>query len=277
MVRQLCLGCIAAVICSSFFSINADAVAVMDLINLTPELLDSDEGNISVGLKFEVTANGNKIHEFDSISLNYELKGEWASEDDTNTDPIEAKVNLAFDSLSDLTEGDIFFMGQLDAGFLADDRFEDLEFAGGLVLGVVYENSITFKLHLLGHYDWVYSYESDQRENLGGSDKDDFYRRELESLAVLRFRRLTSTPFINNLKLSGNYRHFCQTGMDTTMDEFDQDSFEYVKVDLAYEWWANRMFGLVQEVFVAYSYGRLPTQTEDQAVWTAGVVLYGSK
>jgi hypothetical protein len=61
------------------------------------------------------------------------------------------------------------------------------------------------------------------------------------------------------------------------VDDADQDSFDYIKFDLAYEWWPNSVFGLIQEAFIAYSYGRLPTQTEDQSVWTVGIVLYGAE
>ncbi len=270
------MGWIAVVICMGLLPLGAEA-AGMDWIKLTPELLDSSEDDFAVGLKFDVKANDNLIHSFEKMSLNYELKGEWASADDTNTDPIEAKVNLTFDSLSDLTEGDIYFMGLLDAGFLSDDRFEEQEFAGGLSLGVAYENSPTFKLYLLGHYDWVYSYESDQRDDLSGDDTDNFHRVEMETLAVLRLRRLTDAPFVKNLKLSGNYRYFRQIDLDNAVDDAGQGSFDYVKVDLAYEWWPSGIFGLVQEVFVAYSHGRLPTQTEDQSVWSVGIVLYGAK
>jgi len=268
---------IAVVICLCLLPLGANAESGLDWIKLTPELLDSDEADFAVGLKFEFKANDNIIKSFEKGTLGYELKGEWASEEDANTDPIEAKVNLSFDCLSDLTEGDIYFLGLLEAGIIADDRFEEQELEGGLTMGVAYENSPTFKLYLLGHYDWVYSCESEQRDQLGGDDTDDFHRLELEALAVQRFVRLTDTPFIKNLKLSGNYRYFSQQGLDSAVDDAGQGSYDYIKVDLAYEWWPNGVFGLIQEAFVAYSYGHLPTQTEDQAVWTVGIVLYGAK
>ena len=277
MGKRNSFGAIAVVICLCMLPLGANAESGLNWIKLTPELLDSDEADIAVGLKFEFKANDNVIKSFDKVTLGYELKGEWASEKDANTDPIDAGVNLSFDSLSDLTEGDIYFLGLLNAGFSADDRFEEQELHGGLTTGVAYENSPTFKLYLLGHYDWVYSYESEYRSQLGGDDTDDFLRLELEALAVLRFVRLTDTPFIKNLKLSGNYRYFNQQYLDSAVDDAGQDSFDYIKVDLAYEWWPNGVFGLIQEAFIAYSYGQLPTQTEDQAVWTAGIVLYGAK
>ena len=277
MGKRNIFGAIAFVICLCLLPLGANAESGLNWIKLTPELLDSDEADIAVGLKFEVKANDNVIKSFDKVTLGYELKGEWASEKDANTDPIDAGVNLSFDSLSDLTEGDIYFLGLLNAGFSTDDRFEEQELHGGLTTGVAYENSPTFKLYLLGHYDWVYSYESEYRSQLGGDDTDDFLRLELEALAVLRFVRLTDTPFIKNLKLSGNYRYFNQQYLDSAVDDAGQDSFDYIKVDLAYEWWPNGVFGLIQEAFIAYSYGQLPTQTEDQAVWTVGIVLYGAK
>ena len=277
MKKQNRFGGIVVVICLFLLPLGANAESGLDSIKLAPELLDSDKADFAVGLKFEVKANDNIIKSYDKVTLGYELKGEWASEEDANTNPIEAKVNLNFDSLSDLTAGDIYLLGLLEAGFTADDRFEEQELQGGLAIGVAYENSPTFKLYLLGHYDWVYSYESEQRSQLGGDDTDDFHRLEFEALAVQRFARLTDTPFIKNLKLSGNYRYFSQQGLDSAVDNADQDSFDYFKVDLAYEWWPNGVFGLIQEAFVAYSYGHLPTQTEDQTVWTVGIVLYGAK
>ncbi len=277
MGRRNWLGWIAVVTCLSLFPLGAYAKSGLDWIKLTPELLDSDEADFAAGLKFEVKANGNEIYASDNMTLGYELKGEWASDEDINTDPMEAKVNLTFDRLSDLTEGDIYFLGLLNAGYSADDRFNEQELTGGLTLGTAYENSPTFKLYLLGHYDWVYSLESEQRERLNGDDTDDFHRFELEALGVLRFRKLTDTPVVRNLKLSGNYRYFSQIGLDRAVDDTGQGSFDYIKFDLAYEWWPSGVFGLVQEIFVAYSYGRLPTQTEDQSVWTVGVVLYGAE
>jgi hypothetical protein len=274
--RRNCLGWIAVVICLCFIPLGSIAEAELPRIKLAPELLDSDEADIAVGLRFEVKPK-DTVYLFDKLPLDYELKGEWASEEDTNTDPIEAKVNINFDSLSDLFLGDIYFLGMLDAGYTADDRFKEQELAGGLSLGAAYENSPTFKLYLWGRYDWVYSFESEQRDRLNGDDTDDFHRLEMETLAVLRFRRLIDTPFVKNLKLSGNYRYFSQKGLDRAVDDAGQGSFDYIKFDLAYEWWPNGVFGLIQEAFVAYSYGQLPTQTEDQAVWTVGIVLYGAR
>ncbi len=271
------LGGIAVAICLFLLPLSAKAESGLDWIKLTPELLDSSEADFAVGLNFEVKSNGNIIKSFEKMTLGYELKGEWGSEEDANTDPIEAKLNLSFDSLSDFTEGDIYFLGRLEAGFKTDDRFEEQELSGDLTVGIAYENSPSFKLYLLGHYDWVYSYKSEQREQFGGDDIDDYHRRELEVLAVQRFNRLADTPFIRNLKLSGNYRYFSQEGLDSAVENAGQDSFDYTKVDLAYEWWPNGVFGLIQEFFVAYSYGHLPTQTEDQAIWKVGVVLYGAK
>lgn len=277
MGRRHWFGWITVVICLSLFPFGVNAESGLDWIKLSPEFLDSDEADIAAGLKFEVVANANEIKSFENVTLFYELKGEWASEEDANTDPIEAKVNLTFDSLTDLTEGDIYFLGLLDAGYTTDDRFKEQELESGLTLGAAYENSPTFKLYLLGHFDWVYSYNSEQRDLLNGDDTDAFRRLELEALTVLRFVRLSDTPFFRNLKLSGNYRYFSQQGLDSAVDDAGQDSFDYVKFDLAYEWWENNLFGLIQEVFVAYSYGRLPTQTEDQSVWTMGIVLYGAE
>ena len=270
-------GGIAVVICLCLLPLGANAESGLDWIKLAPELLDSDEADFAGGLKFELKANDNMIKSFEKVSLGYELRGEWASEEDASTEPIEAKVNLTFDSLSDLSIGEVYFSGLLDAGFTTDDRLDEQELEGGLTLGASYMISPTFKLFLLGYYDWVYSYESEQRDQLGGDDTDDFHRLELEALAVQRFVRLTDTPFIKNLKLSGNYRYFSQQGLDRAVDDAGQGSFDYIKVDLAYEWWPNGVFGLIQEAFVAYSYGHLPTQTEDQAVWTVGIVLYGAK
>jgi hypothetical protein len=277
MGRRNWFGWIAAVICLNLFPAGVNAKSGLDWIKLSPEFLDSDEADVAAGLKFEVMANVNEIKAFEKMTLGYELKGEWASEEDANTDPIEAKVNLTFDSLFDLTEGDIYFLGLLDAGYTTDDRFQEQELASGLTLGAAYENSPTFKLYLLGHFDWVYSYKSEQRDLLNGDDTDDFLRLELEALTVLRFVRLADTPFIRNLKLSGNYRYFSQQGLDRAVDDAGRDSFDCIKFDLAYEWWEIKLFGLIQEVFVAYSYGRLPTQAENQSIWTVGIVLYGAE
>jgi hypothetical protein len=277
MKKRNRFGGIAAVICWCLLAPGAKAESGLDWIKLTPELLDSDEADFAGGLKFEIKANDNRIKSFEKVTLGYELKGEWGSEEDANTEPIEAKVNLTFDSLSDLSIGEVYFSGLLVAGFTTDDRLDEQELEGGLTLGASYMISPTFKLFLLGHYDWVYSYESEQRDQLGGDDTDDFHRLEFEALSVFRFIRLTDTPVIKHLKLSANYRYFNQPGLDRVVDDAGQDSFDYIKFDLAYEWSKKKWFGLIQEAFVAYSNGRLPTQTEDQSVWTLGIVLYGAE
>jgi hypothetical protein len=118
--------------------------------------------------------------------------------------------------------------------------------------------------------------ESDRREALGGDDTDNLGRLELEALAVMRLREVIKANFFRNLKVSGNYRYFNQHGLDAAVDAAGEDSFDYLKIDLAYEWWPS-LWGIAQEVFVSYAYGHLPTQVDDQSVWTVGIVLYGAE
>ena len=274
-VQKVCI--VFVVVCVCVLPIFVNAESKIDWFKLTPELIDSDESDIALGLKFDFNPKMKALIENETLSLNYILKGEWASDEDVNTEPIEAKVDMSFDRLTFLTEGDMYYYGHFNAGYASDDRFKEQELAGGITLVASYEKSPTFKLDLLSHYSWVYSFESEHRDQLGGNDTDDFGRLELEALAVLRLRKLIDTSIVKNLKLSGNYRYFNQHSLDNEVDASGGDNFDYIKFDLAYEWWPSGVFGLVQEAFISYSYGHLPTQTEDQSVWTVGIVLYGSE
>jgi hypothetical protein len=274
-LRQLC-GIYAAVACLCAIFISGVAEAGLDWLKVTPELLDSQETDVTAGLKFDFNADNRTLVRNDTLTLDYVLKGEWASEGDANTDPIEAKVQMSFDKLTFYTEGDIYYFAQLNAGYATDDRLDEQEFAGGATAAVSYQKSPMFKLDMLAHYSWVYSMESDRREALGGDDTDNFGRLELEALAVMRLREVIKANFFRNLKVSGNYRYFNQHGLDDAVDAAGEDSFDYIRIDLAYEWWPS-LWDIVQEVFVSYAYGHLPTQVDDQSVWTVGVVLYGAE
>jgi len=269
-------GACAAIVCLSLIFISGVAGADMGWLKVSPEILDSDDTDVAAGVKFDFNADNRTLIQNETLTLDYVLKGEWASEGDANTDPIEAKVQMGFDRLTFYTEGDIYYFAQLNAGYATDDRLDEQEFAGGATAAVSYQKSPMFKLDVLGHYSWVYSVESDRREQLGGDDTDNFGRLELEALAVLRLRELVQAPFLRNLKISGNYRYFNQHGLDDAVDAAGEDSFDYIKIDLAYEWWPS-LWGIVQEVFVSCAYGHLPTQVDDQSVWTVGVVLYGAE
>lgn len=274
-LRHLCF-LPAAVVCLYGILIFDVAESNVDWLRVAPEILDSNDTDAAVGVKFDFNANNQPLIQNDTLTLDYVLKGEWASEGDANTDPIEARVEMSFDRLTFYTEGDIYYFAQLNAGYASDDRLDEQEFAGGGTVAVSYEKSPTLKLNLLGHYSWVYSVESDRREQLGGDDTDNFGRLELEALAVLRLREFVRTSFFKNLKISCNYRYFNQHGLDDAVDAAGEDSFDYIKFDLAYEWWPS-LWGIIQEVFVSYAYGHLPTQVKDQSVWTVGVVIYGAE
>lgn len=274
-LRQLS-GAYATVICVSLVFASGVADAESDWLKVTPEILDTDDTDVAAGVKFDFNANNRTLIQNDTLTLDYVLKGEWASEGDANTDPIEAKIQMSFDRLTFYTEGDIYYFAQLNAGFATDDRLDEQEFAGGATAAVSYQNPPLFKLDLLGHYSWVFSVESDRRERLGGEDTDNFGRLELEALAAMRLREVVQAPFFRNLKVSGNYRYFNQHGLDDAVDASGEDSFDYIKIDLAYEWWPS-LWDIVQEVFVSYAYGHLPTQVDDQSVWTVGIVFYGAE
>ena len=276
MEARLFFNVPAAVVCLCGVLIFGVAQSDMDWLKVAPEILDSNDTDATVGVKFDLNANHQPLIQNDTLTLNYVLKGEWAAEVDVNTDPLEAKVQMSFDRLTFDTGGDIYYFAQLDAGYASDDRLDEQELAGGATVAVSYEKSPAFKLALLGHYSWVYSVESDRREQLGGDDTDYFGRLELEALAVLRLREYVRTSFFKNLKIAGNYRYFNQHGLDGAVDAAGEGSFDYIKIDLAYEWWPS-LWGIIQEAFVSYSYGHLPTQVEDESVWRVGIVLYGAK
>lgn len=274
-IQKFCIVFVTFFVCVLTIFVNAESK--IDWVKLTPELADSDESDIALGLKFDLNPKNKALIDNETLTLNYIIKGEWASEGDVNTEPIEAKVDISFDWMTFMPKGDIYYYGYFNAGYASDDRFKEQELAGGITLSASYETSFSFKFYLLGHYNLIYSFESEHRDQLGVSDADDFGRLELESLILLRLRKLINIPIVKNLKLSGNYRYFNQHSLDNEIIVSGEDNFDYIKLDLAYEWWSSGVFGLVQEAFISYSYGHLPTQTEDQAVWKMGFVLYGAE
>ena len=254
----------------------ANAESFLKRISLKPELMESDNADLAFGIQLDLNADSNPIIENDTVVIGYTLKGEWATESSANTDPLTAKLDLFFDWLKLLDKDEIYVHGQFSGGYQSDDRFEEQELAGGATLAVVPRLFRSFKLSLLSHYDWVYSFESKRRKELNGAANDDFGRLQLEALGVLRLRKLVRLPILKSLKLSGNYRYFSHHGLDDVVETLGENDFDYWSVDLAYEWWPNGVFGWVQELFVTYSEGHLPTEAEDQSVWKVGIVFYGA-
>ncbi|MBU0993030.1 MAG: hypothetical protein KJ737_11100 [Proteobacteria bacterium] len=266
-----------SVFCICVFPVITRAESRLDWVKLTPEFADSDRSDMAFGLKFDFNPKQKMIYENNMFSIGYTLKGEWASEEDINTEPVSAKVDISFDRLTVMTEGNIYYYANFQSGYASDDRFHEQELDGGLTLAASYKPSTTFKLDVLSHYSWVCSFESEHRDHLGGNDNDYFDRLELEALAVFRLRKLLHASIIKNLKFSANYRYFYQNHQERAVEASGENDFDYIKIDMAYEWWPSGIWGLVQEAFVSYSHGHLPTQTEDQCVWQAGIVLYGAE
>jgi hypothetical protein len=87
-------GACAAIVCLSLIFISGVAGADMGWLKVSPEILDSDDTDVAAGVKFDFNADNRTLIQNETLTLDYVLKGEWASEGDANTDPIEAKVQM---------------------------------------------------------------------------------------------------------------------------------------------------------------------------------------
>ena len=274
-LKKLIICIVPLFICSLASLTNAGSR--LEWIKISPEIFHNDASDFDFGFTFNLNPNDIILMDNEYLKLHYILKGEWANDRETRTDPIEAKINLTYDKLLLFDDSDIYWFGQLGTGYISDDRFEEMEFNGGITLAFFYEKKRSIKLRLFSNYNLVYSFESKYRELLGKDDEDNFSRLDLESEIILRLGNYITAPILSSLKVSADYRYFFQYDLDNEMERAGEDQYDNIKLSLTHEWWKEKPFGVIQEVFISYSNGHLPTQTQDQALWSVGFVLYGAE
>ncbi len=232
---------------------------------------DQDSG-ITGAVKLEVEPESKEVSLGPwSPEFSFYGVGTFALDHEANPDPI--KVELRLDDR--LTQLDFAFIKYgLNISYEGEQTFNNQNVTAGPELLWINRKFNIFPWVLVPHmylnYSLVQTFNSDDREDLGVDDHDLFPRLALEAAWNMFLEDYTKMSIVEDLIFKVDLRYYLEHDQESAWKDKGLDEYTYVTVDLAYD---LLDYKYLQEIFVRFTDGQLPTQMDEHTSVSLGVRL----